>query len=66
MTLETKAVVTNMKKMVQIRWIWAMAKGEFFWTLALSPMWTWSEAVAPKVSRKNTVTTTQNTGWRSW
>ncbi len=66
MTLATKAVLTNMKKIDQMMLIWAMAKGEFLWTKLESPMWIWSEVVAPKVSRKKTTAATQNTGWRSW
>ncbi len=62
MTLATKAVVTNMKKTVQITAISEITYGEFLWTKLESPMWIWSETVAPKVIRKKTIVVTQNTG----
>ena len=43
----------------------AIAAGELTWTLPPLPIWICSTVVAPKVSRKNRMATTQNTGLRN-
>ena len=67
MTLATKAVLTNMKNTAMIISVMARLSGAFLWTLELwSPMEISLLAMAPKVSRKNSTTTAQNTGLRKW
>ena len=64
-TFATKAVVTNMKKIVSTIVMLLMAPGLLTLTLPPLPIWMFSDVMAPKVSRKNSALTNQNTGLRS-
>ena len=44
----------------------AMAKGEFFLTLPVDPICTWSDVMAPNVSSPKSSVVVQKTGDRRW